>query len=49
MTKVRCTVITSFGTYHTTIYIFEGITFRDKIQQLECQGIYNVTGIIEEV
>lgn len=48
MDSVKAIVITTTGTYRdVTIYKFEGITTEDIIKQMECLGIYHITGIIE--
>ena len=46
MKEIKCTVITSYGTYNATYSEFDGITTEDIIEQLSCSGIYNITGII---
>ena len=48
MDSVKAIVITATGTYrNVTIYKYEGITTEDIIEQLQCLGIYHITGIIE--
>lgn len=49
MKEIKCIVITKTGTYfNATFYSFPGITTKDKIEQFQAQGIYNITGIIED-
>ena len=49
MKETKCIVITKTGIYfNATFFSFPGITTEDKIEQLQTQGIYGITGIIEE-
>jgi len=49
LNEIKCIAITKTGIYfNATLYSFPEITTEDKIEQLQAQGIYGITGIIEE-